>query len=337
MSLQTLENRKARVYPNMEMSEASQLKSKIVVLGSISMDFIARAPRLPKTGETVIAGSFVQMQGGKGANQAVACARLGAEVAIIGRVGADAFGDALLESLAADAIDTRPVARDDAAPTGVALIGVDETTGDNSIIVAPGANSRVSVADVKAAGARIEQADAVVCSLEVPMECVEAAAALSARHGVRFILNPSPVPSHPLSNVLLQAASVLVLNEHEAALLAPQRSSEETEYSSARRLLKQIAGSVVVTLGERGALAFEPNGPEVGRAMERARLKLPVIDTVGAGDCFTAGLAVGLAEGQRLTDAMRLATAAAGISVTRAGAQSSMPTRDEVEMLLQSG
>ena len=301
------------------------------------MDLIARAPRLPKPGETIVAGDFTQMPGGKGANQAVACARLGAEVAMIGRVGKDAFGDTLLESLAADAIDTRHVTRDDAVPTGVALIGVDETTGENSIIVAPGANYRVSVTDVEAAGATIKQADGVVCSLEVPLESVEAAAALAVRNGVRFILNPSPAPSQPLPGSLLKAVNVLVLNEHEAVLMAPKLSPVETEYGSARRLQRLIAGNVVVTLGERGSVAFEHMGSEAGIAMGSAQLEFPVIDTIGAGDCFTGALAVGLAEGQQLAAAMRLATAAAGNSVTRAGAQSSMPTRDEIKTALQSG
>ncbi len=294
---------------------------RLVVVGSSNTDMIVRAPRLPRPGETVLGGQFAQAPGGKGANQAVAAARLGAQVTFIARVGTDSLGDRAAAGFDAEGIDTTSIIRDPDAPSGVALIGVDETTGENAISVAPGANARLSVADIEAARAPLQSADIVLCQLETPLPTVQAALALARAAHVPTLLNPAPAQA--LSQEMLALVSFLTPNETEAAIL----SGRDTPADAAQALLAQGAGAVVVTLGGQGALLATGRGETQiipGRSVSH------VVDTTAAGDCFTAALAVALAEGEALPQAAAFAHAAAALSVTQAGAQPSLPSRADV-------
>lgn len=302
-------------------------RPNVVVIGSANMDLVVRVEHIPAPGETVLGGQFLTAPGGKGANQAVAAARLGGAVHFVGCVGRDAFGDALLASLQADEIDTMHVRRDAEQPSGVALIGVD-AHGQNAITVAPGANHRLTPADVEAALPIIAAARYVVIQLEIPLDTAAYAVALARRSGVRVLLNPAPVRhTHPLPAELLRQVDVLTPNEHEAANLLGYPSPEGLEMEElARQLLERGPQQVVVTLGEAGCLLASAEGV-------RRLPALPVVpvDTTAAGDCFTGALAVALAEGADLDSAARFAARAAALSVTRPGAQPSLPTRSAVE------
>jgi ribokinase len=301
----------------------------IVVVGSLNMDLVIRSPHIPRPGETIIGGEFHTVPGGKGANQAVAAARLGAQVSMVGRVGHDAFGDALLENLAADGIDHTFVARTEEAATGVALIVVDDT-GENSIVVSSGANMRLSPADVDAAGSVITAADVLILQLEVPLESVIRSAELAHAHGVRVVLNPAP--ARPLPAELLSMVDVLVPNESEAALLAGLPVVRQSEAAAAKTLLASGVGTVILTLGERGALPASEGEISLVPAFD-----VEPVDSTAAGDAFVAGLAVALAEGRELREAVRWGNAAGGLATTRFGAQPSLPTRQALERLLSDG
>lgn len=296
-------------------------RPRIVVVGSSNTDMIVRAPRLPRPGETVLGGQFAQAPGGKGANQAVAAARLGAHVTFIARVGTDIFGASAVAGFDDEGIDTSRIIRDPDTPSGVALIGVDEATGENAISVAPGANARLSVADIEAARETIQNADMVICQLEIPLATVQAALTLARAARVPAILNPAPAQALPRE--MLALASFLTPNETEAALL----SDLDNPADSAQALLKQGAGAVIVTLGGQGAQLAATSGET---QIIRGRAIAHVVDTTAAGDCFTAALGVALAEGEALPQAVAFAHAAAALSVTRAGAQPSLPSRAEV-------
>jgi ribokinase len=299
----------------------------VLVVGSSNTDLVIRVPRLPRPGETVLGGAFSTAAGGKGANQAVAAARAGGRVTFVARVGTDGFGDRTVAGLEADGVDIRFVARTAEAPSGIALITVDER-GENSISVASGANALLSAADVERAGEALAAADIVLLQLESPLATVEAAVRRAGERGVPVILNPAP--ARELGDALLAAVSVLTPNEHEAELLTgiPVRD-EQSAREAARRLRDRGPATVVVTLGERGvyALAAGFAGPVPG-------FKVEPVDTTAAGDIFNGALAVALAEKLVLPEALRFAQAAAAISVTRPGAQPSAPTRAEILALL---
>ncbi|HEX6971295.1 MAG TPA: ribokinase [Limnochordia bacterium] len=311
----------------MSMGPAS---ARVLVVGSLNMDLVVRTPRLPAVGETVIGGRLERIPGGKGANQAVAAARLGARVALVGRVGADGFGDDLLAAAAASGVDLSHVVRDRERATGVAAILVEEGSGQNQIVVLPGANEAVAAADVEAAESLVAEAGCVVAQLEVPLVAVETLAGLARRHRVPFVLNPAP--ACPLPDSLLSLVDVLTPNEAEAERLSgiPVRDAADAERAAAH-LRRRGARRVVVTLGARGVLADLGDGPPSHLPAFAVR----AVDTVAAGDAFTGGLAVGLAEGMDVRAAVALGMATAAISVTRPGAQPSMPTRAEVEALLR--
>jgi len=296
---------------------------RIAVIGSSNTDMTVSVERLPAPGETVIGKAFSMAAGGKGANQAVAAARLGARVAFIACLGQDQFGDRALEAFRREGIDTSGIARSARASSGVALIFVD-SRGENVIAVAPGANALLAPEHVHAAAGLIRSADVVLAQLEVPLEAVEAAAEAAREAGATFLLNPAPARDLPAG--LLSRTAVLTPNETEAALLAGIGAGSAPPEEVARMLLGRGAQAVVMTLGARGALAVTAQSADFIPAPQ-----VKAVDTTAAGDCFSAALAVGVAEGMTLVDAARFAARAAAISVTRAGAQPSLPTREEVD------
>ncbi len=303
------------------------MPTHIVVTGSLNMDLVARAPRIPRPGETIIGGDFCTVPGGKGANQAVAAARLGAQVSMIGQVGRDAFAQALLDNLAAAGVDHSFVAQDPDAATGVALIVVDDA-GENSIVVAPGANMRLSPTDVDEAESVVAAADALLLQLESPLETVTRAAEVARAHGVTVVLNPAPARSLP--DELLALVDVLIPNETETALLTGLPVRDRAEAETAAAALHELGvGTMILTLGERGALLSREQGSEHFAAFE-----VTPVDTTAAGDAFVGGFAVALTEGRTLSEAVRWGNAAGALATTKLGAQPSMPTRQDLENLL---
>ena len=304
------------------------MAANIVVVGGINIDLVTRAARIPRPGETVIGGDLDTVPGGKGANQAVAAARLGSDVSMIGRLGDDVFASQLRENLAAAGINLDHVCESADTASGVALIVVDEA-GENSIVVAQGANAKTTAADVEAATDAIITSDALLLQLEIRLEPVQRAAELAHEHGVTVILNPAPAKSLPAE--LLGLVDILIPNESETAQLSGMPTGNQAEIKAAAAKLRALGvGTVILTLGERGALLAEADGMTHFPAFVVDR----VVDTTAAGDAFVAGLAVAIAEGKRLKDAVPWANATGALAVTRAGAQPSLPVRQEVEVLL---
>jgi ribokinase len=299
---------------------------RIVVVGSSNTDMIVRADRLPMPGETVLGGDLTMAAGGKGANQAVAAARVGAHVTFVARVGQDMFGQQTLAAFEREGLDLRYLLRDPAAPSGVALIVVGPG-GQNIIAVAPGANRDLSPADVAAAQPAIAQARAMLLQLEIPIHTVLAAALAGRAAGLIVILNPAPAESLPAT--LYESIDVLTPNEHEAALLTGL--SPDQPEAAAQALLARGVGVVIVTLGEAGVLLARGGVPP--RRLPGFRVQ--AVDSTAAGDAFSGSLAAALARGDDLDAAVCYAQAAAAISVTRSGAQPSLPRADEVEQFLQ--
>jgi len=299
----------------------------IVVVGSSNTDLVVRAPRIPSPGETILGGNLEVVPGGKGANQAVAAARLGAAVTFVARIGTDAFGDRSIEGFRREGIDVRAIRRDPTRPSGAALIVVAED-GRNAIVVAPGSNAALSPEDVEAAADAIRAADVLVVQLETPVETVVRALDIARGSGVTTILNPAP--ARPLGRDVLALADWLTPNETEAASLSglPVRSMADAE-AAARALRAQGAGGVIVTLGAEGALAVWEGG-----TLHVPAPRVAAVDTVAAGDAFNGALAVAFGEGRGMAAAIWFACAAGTASVTRRGAQPSLPTRDEVEVVL---
>jgi ribokinase len=302
----------------------------VTVVGSLNMDLVIRAPRIPQPGETIIGGELHTVPGGKGANQAVAAARLGVRVSMVGRVGRDAFAGPLLDNLTATGVDHTFVTGDAEAATGVALIVVDDA-GQNSIVVASGANMRLSPADVEAAEAAISAAQVVLLQLESPLETVTRAAEIARAHGVTVILNPAP--ARPLPAGLLSLVDVLVPNESETALLSGMPVGNQAEAEAAAAALRTSGvGTLILTLGERGAMLARE-----GEAALFPAFDVTPVDTTAAGDAFVGGLAVALAEGKALAEAVRWGNAAGALATTRLGAQPSLPSRQALETLLVTG
>jgi ribokinase len=300
---------------------------KVVVVGSINMDLVARSQRIPHAGETVIGGDFRTVPGGKGANQAVAARRLGAQVRMLGRVGMDPFGSQLLDNLSRAGVDTISIGRDPQAASGIALIMVDDA-GQNSILVAPGANMLLASADMDAAEEVIASAQVMLLQLEIPLETVVRAVQIGHAHGVKVVLNPAP--AQPLPPELTRLVDVLVPNEFEAALLTglPVDSDEQIRVA-AGALRATGAVNVIITLGGRGALLATAEGFQHFPAFP-----VKPVDTTAAGDAFVGCLGAALAEGCTLEEAMRWGSAAGALSTTKKGAQPSLPQRKEVEKLL---
>lgn len=297
---------------------------KIVVLGSSNTDLVIRSSRMPRPGETLLGGDFMMAAGGKGANQAVAIARLGSPVRFIAKVGCDMFGDRAVEQYAAEGIDTSTILRDSDTPSGVALITVDGA-GENSIVVAGGANNKMTVADVDSMRDHIESADYLLMQLEVPIPVIEHAAAIAFEAGVKVVLNPAPAAK--LSDGLLSKCYMLTPNETECGIIAgvPVENCEQAE-AAAEMLIAKGVQNVIVTLGSKGSLYKS----ETERVLIPAHC-VKAVDTTAAGDTYNGALCVALSEGKTICEAAAFATKASAISVTRAGAQPSLPTRDEVE------
>ncbi len=293
------------------------------VIGSLNMDMAMRVARLPNAGETTIADGFTLAEGGKGANQAVALARMGARVAMVGKVGADDFGAQLRAALQRDGIDVEHVVTAENCASGAAMILV-EPSGENRIMVAPGANLSLAAADIDAASGLIGRSAFVVLQLEVPMATVDHAARLARSSGVRVVLNPAPADTLPAG--LWSAIDYLIPNESEAERLTGIRVQDHgSAIAAARALRDRGVANVVITLGAKGALLSDASGERVLPARV-----VKVRDTTAAGDCFIGGLVAGLCEDMALDQAALLGIAAAGVCVTRTGAQPSLPYRTEV-------
>ncbi len=300
----------------------------IAVVGSLNMDLVVRSPRFPRPGETLIGGPFQTAPGGKGANQAVAAARMGGQVRMVGRVGADDFGESLLAGLARDGVDHRHVRHDPDSASGTATIIVDQS-GQNCIVVAPGANARLTVEDVDAAEADIASARVLLLQLQSPLIAVTRAATLARSHGVHVLLNPAP--AQPLPPELLACVDILTPNESETASLTGLPVATQADLESAARALQRMGPPVIIlTLGERGAL-LALGGDQIDHFPAFA---VTPVDTTAAGDAFVGALAVALAEGRPLPEAVHWGNAAGALATARPGAQPSLPTRAEVEALL---
>jgi ribokinase len=292
----------------------------LLVVGSANADLVIGVERRPGAGETVLGSDLAVHPGGKGANQAVAAARLGARTALLARVGDDAYGRLLLDSLRAAGADTVGMLVG-GAPTGVALITVDPS-GDNSIVVSPGANGRLTAGDVRAAACLFQAARVVSTQLEIPLETV-AEVVRSRTPDSRFVLNPSP--PRPLPPEVLAACDPLIVNEHEARVVLGDACVSDRPEDWARLLLAKGPRSVVVTLGADGALVASSDGVE-----RVPSVKVDAVDTTGAGDAFTAALAFRLGAGASLAEAAAYAACVGAAAVTRRGAQESFPTAEEI-------
>ena len=292
-------------------------RKKIAVIGSINMDLTARTERLPSKGETVSADALLYVPGGKGANQAVAAARLGGDVCLFGCVGDDVFAEQLIENLKQNGVDTTHICKTPGVSSGIAMITVASLSADNCIVVVPGANKNVTPAYVDTVLDAILEADILVLQNEIPAEKIEYVIDLGCRAEKTILYNPAPAT--PLPAGTMEKISYLTPNEHEAALLFPgDRSLSD--------LLNAPGGKLIVTLGERGVAAWEN-----GELLHIPPRPAHVVDTTGAGDTFNGAFAYALAEGYDFRHALRFANAAASLSTERPGAQGGMPTRDAVE------
>ncbi|KAA2379939.1 ribokinase [Alistipes onderdonkii] len=300
-------------------------ESKILVIGSSNTDMVICTGHLPLPGETVIGGTFFMNPGGKGANQAVTVARLGGRVSFICKTGSDIFGHQANQLFNEEGIDTSYVFSDTKNPSGVALITVD-TDAENCIVVAPGANAHLTPNDLKRSAEAVEAADIILLQLEIPMQTVEAAAAMAYRLGKKVVLNPAPASK--LSAGLLETLYAITPNETEAEAISGIRITDEhTAEEAARKIASMGVCNVIITLGAKGALVFDGEHCEVVPAY-----KIQAVDTTAAGDVFNGALVVALSEGRTLPEAVRFACKASAISVTRSGAQNSVPYRTEVDV-----
>jgi ribokinase len=298
--------------------------SRVLIVGSANVDYTVALPRLPQPGETVSDGTLLVNHGGKGANQAVAARRLAAEVRLIACVGDDAAGRQVRTALAHEGIGVEGIVSTGAAATGTALISVD-AKGRNQIAVAPGANRTLSVEQVQARTDDFAWAQVVVCQLETPLPTVRWVLEEGRRRGVVTLVNPAPVPATPID--FLPLVDYLTPNAGEATRLSGAASNDAA--LAGERLAARGVATVIVTLGEDGTLAWHD-----GRVVRVAGFAVDVVDTTAAGDAFNGALAVAIAEGRALKEALRFANAAGALACTRRGAQPSLPTRADVERLL---
>ncbi|GAB4022132.1 ribokinase [Spirosoma migulaei] len=299
------------------------MPNQILVVGSSNTDMVVKTQKLPAPGETVLGGTFLMNPGGKGANQAVAAARLGGQVTFVAKVGTDIFGQQAVAGFKQEGINTTHILTDNEYPSGVALINVD-AAGENCITVAPGSNAHLQATETDEALQTTSPDTLVLLQLEIPLPTVEHVVKKAAERGLRVILNPAPAQQLPTA--LFQHLFLITPNETEAELFTGIRVTDlPTAKQAAQKLHELGVSNVVITLGSKGAYLSTGTQDEL---IPTATVK--AIDSTAAGDCFNGALTVGLAEGQPLPDAIAFACKAASISVTRMGAQASMPTRDEV-------
>ena len=300
-------------------------KGKIIVVGSSNTDMVIRTERLPGPGETILGGDFIMNPGGKGANQAVAARRLGAKVAFVCRLGTDMFGDKAVNAYSEEGIDVSYISRDVNKSSGIALITVD-SHAENCIVVASGANASLSAADIDNAVKAVADSDIMLLQLESPMETVEYAAKVAKGLGVKVILNPAPAPKEGIPDAVLENVDLIIPNSTEAEMLS---GIHITDYESASEAAKEISSKgisqVIITLGAKGSLVFD-NGEEA----VVPSVKVKAVDTTAAGDTFCGAVAVALSEGKALAEAAGFAAKASALTVTRMGAQPSIPYRDEI-------
>lgn len=306
------------------------MRKRIVVVGSVNLDLVCSVGRIPRAGETISGSRFEIFHGGKGANQAVAIARLGYPVSMIGKVGDDEFGQRLWKGLKTSGVNIEAVSVARRTSSGVALISTDGQ-GQNSIVVIPGANGKLLPKDLEKAGSLLRSAGMILTQLEIPLETVECLAALACRFNVPMMLDPAP--ARELSTRLLRQVTFLTPNETETAILCGVAGDKVNPASApglARRLVRRGAHNVIIKMGSRGAYVAAGNVEEFLPAF-----KVKAVDSTAAGDAFNGGLAVALMRSQNLLAAARFASAVAALSVTRMGAQPSMPTARDVDRFLR--
>ena len=307
----------------------NERKPKVVVVGSFMMDLVIKAERRPQKGETLIGQQFGMFGGGKGNNQAIAAARLGGDVTMVGRLGMDSFGDKLMDALVEEGVEIRFIVRDAEVGTGVGSPVID-ADGDNSIIIVPRANMRLSAADVDRAASAISDSDVLLLQLEVPIAASQRAAEIAKSSGTKVILNPAPAQDLPDS--FLAQVDILTPNQVEAELLSGvEVSDSEGAERAARILLDRGVSAAILTLGEGGALLFKD-----GLTTSIPAYRVNVVDTTAAGDAFCGALATALARGEALEDAVVFANAAGALAVTVLGAAPSMPTAQQITEFLAS-
>lgn len=298
--------------------------SPIIVIGSSNTDMVIKASHLPQPGETILGGTFFMNAGGKGANQAVAAARLGGVVLFIAKTGDDVFGKQAIELFKKEGIDISCIINDEQYPSGVALITVDDD-GENCIVVAPGANAALTPENINQVKEKIESSSIILMQLETPIETVEYVAAIAGAKGIKVILNPAPAAE--LNDGLLKKITIITPNQKEAEMLTGIKVNDESSAEKAAMFLhKKGIETVIITMGALGALVLHNNKYRMIPGH-----KVQVADTTAAGDVFNGSLAVALSEEKDMEDAVAFACKAAAISVTRLGAQASAPYRKEVE------
>ncbi|MFX1338159.1 MAG: ribokinase [Promethearchaeota archaeon] len=314
------------------MNETKHNENYVLIIGSSNMDLNIYSQRLPKPGETVTGGIFQQFLGGKGANQAVASVRSGANTVFIGRIGTDAFGDQMVSRLTSEGIDMSHTIRDAQHASGVAFIMIDEH-GENMISVAPGANFHLNKSDITKSSIIIKNATSLVVQMEIPIDTIEEIFKIASEGNVIKILNPAPLKVIPIN--ILKNIDIIVPNEGELYRLHTLFKLPELKSEGKKKIIqasKSIADLgikfVITTLGNKGCLIYERENEKI---IEIPAIKVQAIDTVGAGDCFNGVLASKLCNGQTIVNAVKYATAAASIAVTRKGAQDSMPYAQEIE------
>lgn len=303
---------------------------KVVVVGSCNMDIYSWTHHLPEPGETVIGYRYWMGMGGKGANQAVAACRLGAEVSMVSRVGNDLFGQKMLETLHGEGVNCEAIQTDHHVGSGVALVVVDKIP-ENIVVVVPGANMHITPEDIEAAAGKLQAVDVLMMQLEIPLETIEHALEIARKEDTFCILNPAP--AHPLPESILRKTHLLTPNQNEAKILTGVHADTlEGAKAAGKALLAMGAQSAIITLGSMGALLVRP-----GECIHLEGTQIEdAIDTSGAGDAFMGGLAVAIAEGKSLEDATRFANINGALSTRRPGAMPSMPTRREVDNFILS-
>ena len=309
---------------NQSIVSTQMNSASIVIVGSTNTDMVIKASHLPQPGETILGGTFFMSAGGKGANQAVAAARLGGDVTFIAKIGYDVFGKQSMELFEKEGVDTSFIARDKIEPSGVALITVDNE-GENCIVVAPGANAALNVDDIKNAKSKIENTSLLLMQLEVPIDTIEYAAGIAAEKRVKVILNPAPAAK--LGDQLLRKISIITPNQKEAEMLTGIKVSDQgSAKEAAISLHDKGIQTVIITMGPMGAFVMHGDNFHMIQGH-----KVKAVDTTAAGDVFNGAFAVALCEGKSVEEAVAFACKAAAISVSRLGAQASAPHRQEVE------